>query len=123
MLYLLATLGISLLMLAAMEGKNLKRWRPVTLFGNVALFYYVAHVFLIHLLAVLAAVVTGYSWQSMIFPGSIAKGSALLNGSYGFSLWVVYLVWIMVVVLLYPLCVYWNAFKIKNKKQWWVSYL
>ena len=46
-----------------------------------------------------------------------------LNGSYGFSLWVVYLVWLMVVVLLYPLCVYWNAFKIRNKKKWWVSYV
>jgi uncharacterized membrane protein len=123
MLYLSATLGISLLLLAAMEGKNLKRWQPVTLFGNVALFYYVAHVFIIHMLAVLAAVLTGYSWHSMIFPGSVAKGSTLLNGSYGFSLWVVYLVWMMVVALLYPLCVYWNGFKQRNKKKWWVSYL
>jgi uncharacterized membrane protein len=123
MLYLSATLGISLLLLAAMEGKNLKRWRPVTLFGNVALFYYVAHIFLIHLLAVIAAVLTGYSWQAMIFTESPVKGTPLLNGSYGFSLWVVYLVWIVVVILLYPLCRYWNAFKIWNKKKWWVSYL
>ena len=123
MLFLSATLGISLLMLAVMEGKNLRRWRPVTLFGNVALFYYVCHILLIHLLAVFAAVLTGYGWHSMIFPGSVAKGSTLLNGSYGFSLWVVYLVWIMVVVLLYPLCVYWNAFKTRHKKKWWVSYV
>jgi uncharacterized membrane protein len=123
LLYLSATLGISLLLLAVMEGKSLRRWRRVTLFGNVALFYYVAHIFLIHVLAVLAAVVMGYSWQSMIFPGSIAKGTTALNGSYGFDLWVVYLVWIIVVVLLYPVCVYWNAFKIRNKAKWWVSYL
>jgi len=123
MLYLSATLGVSLLLLAAMEGKDLKRWRPVTLFGNVALFYYVAHVFLIHLLAVVASVLTGHGWQAMVFAGSIAKGTPLLNGSYGFSLWVVYLVWIMVVLILYPLCMYWNAFKIHNKKKWWVSYI
>jgi len=123
MLYLSATLGVSLLLLAAMEGKNLRRWRPVTLFGNVALFYYVAHMFLIHLLAVVASLLTGHGWQTLIFPGSVAKGNPLLNGSYGFSLWVVYLVWIMVVVILYPLCVYWNAFKIHNKKKWWVSYV
>lgn len=123
LLYLAATLGISLLLLAAMEGKNLKRWKPVTLFGNVALFYYVAHIFLIHLLAVLAAVLTGHSWQSMVFTGPITKGTASLNGSYGFSLWVVYLIWILVVVLLYPLCGYWNRFKIRHKKKWWISYL
>lgn len=123
MLYLSVTLGIAFLLLAAMEEKNLIRWRPVTLFGNVALFYYVAHVFLIHILAVFAALLTGYSWQSMIFTGSLVDGNPLLNGSYGFSLWVVYLVWILVVVLLYPLCVYWSGFKMRNKKKWWISYV
>ena len=123
MLYLSATLGVSLLLLAAMEGKDLKRWRPVTLFGNVALFYYVAHVLLIHLLAVVASVLTGHGWQAMIFTESIAKGTPQLNGSYGFSLWVVYLVWMLVVGILYPLCVYWNSFKLNNKKKWWVSYV
>ncbi len=123
MLYLLVTLGISLLLLGVLEGRNLKRWKPVTLFGNVALFYYVAHVFLIHLLAVVAAVFTGFPLYAMIFSASLAKGNPLLNGSYGFSLWMVYLVWIVVVLLLYPLCVYWNNFKIRNKKKWWVSYV
>ncbi len=123
MLYLSVTLGISLLLLSAMEQKNLSRWKPVTLAGNVALFYYVAHIFLIHLLAVFAAVLTGYPWESMIFTGAPAKGNPLLNGSYGFNLWGVYIVWIIVVILLYPLCVYWNSFKIRNKKKWWVSYV
>jgi uncharacterized membrane protein len=123
LLYLSATLGISLLLLAAMEGKNLKRWRPVILFGNVAMCYYVCHIFIIHALAVLAAVLTGFSWQAMIFPGPLAKGSTTLNGNYGFSLWVVYLVWVTVVGLLYPICVYWNGFKTRNKKKWWISYV
>jgi uncharacterized membrane protein len=123
LLFLSITLGISLLLLAAMEGRNLKRLRFVTLFGNVALFYYVVHIFLIHVLAVFAAVFTGYPWQSMIFLESLAKGTPWLKGSYGFSLWVVYAVWFMVVVLLYPLCVFWNSFKTRNKKKWWVSYV
>ncbi|HYI78061.1 MAG TPA: heparan-alpha-glucosaminide N-acetyltransferase domain-containing protein [Chryseolinea sp.] len=122
LLFLSVTLGISLLLLAAMEGKNLSKWKPLTLFGKVALFYYVAHIFLIHLLAMLAATLTGYSWHSMIFPGPPAQGSTLLNG-YGFSLWEVYAVWVLVIFLLYPLCVYWNALKIRNMKKWWVSYI
>jgi uncharacterized membrane protein len=123
LLYLLATLSITLLLLSAMEGKSLRRWKSITLFGNVAMFYYVAHIFLIHALAMLAAIAAGYPWQSMVFRGSVGKGNILLNGSYGFSLWVVYLIWMAVIVLLYPLCVYWNDFKIRNNKKWWVSYL
>jgi uncharacterized membrane protein len=122
-LYLSATLGISLLLLAAMEEKNLSHWKHITLFGNVALFYYVLHIFLIHMLALFVAVVTGYPWDAMVFTGSVAKGTPLLNGSYGFNLWSVYIVWIGVVVLLYPFCVYWRSFKMRNKKKWWISYI
>ncbi len=123
LLFLLATLGISLLLLAAMEGKDLSRWKSITLFGNVALFYYVLHIFLIHLLALLAAVLTGHPWYAMIFTGPITKGSSWLNGSYGFELWTVYLVWILVVMLLYPLCAYWSSFKKTHKHKWWISYV
>lgn len=123
LLYLLATLSITLLLLTVIEGKNLSRWKFITLFGNVAMFYYVAHVFLIHILAMLAAILTGFPWQSMVFTASMTKGNIALNGNYGFSLGVVYLVWIMVVILLYLPCLYWNNFKIKNKTKWWVSYL
>jgi uncharacterized membrane protein len=122
LLFLSVTLGISLLLLAAMEGRNLSKWKPLTLFGKVALFYYVAHIFLIHLLAMLAAILTGYSWHSMIFQGPPGQGSTLLKG-YGLSLWEVYGVWVLVIFLLYPLCVYWNSLKIRNMKKWWVSYI
>jgi uncharacterized membrane protein len=123
LLYLLATLGISLVALGLMEGKNTTSWKPVSLFGKVALFYYVMHIYLIHLLAMAAAVLTGFSWRSMILPGAVAKGTPELVGHYGLNLPQVYIVWISVVMLLYPLCVLWNAFKIRNKMKWWVSYV
>ncbi|HEX6226314.1 MAG TPA: heparan-alpha-glucosaminide N-acetyltransferase domain-containing protein, partial [Chryseolinea sp.] len=122
-LFLSVTLGISLLLLAIMEGKSLQTLRPAKHFGNVALFYYITHIFLIHLFATFAAIVTGFSWKSMIFIGSPGKGSAMLNGHYGFELWVVYLIWIAVVLVLFPLCVYWKNFKIRNKEKWWISYV
>ena len=123
LLYLSATLGISFVLLAVMEGKNLSRWKPVTLFGKVALFYYVLHLFLIHILAVVAALLTGLPWQSMIFPSSVANGTPWLKGRYGFSLAEVYMVWISIILILYPLCVYWNSFKMWNKQKWWASYV
>lgn len=119
LLYLAATLGISFLLLALMEGKDLVRWRPVTLFGKVALFYYVLHVLVIHLMAMVVAVMSGYPWQSMILTGPVSKRPS----EFGYDLPGMYVVWAAIVLLLYPLCVYWNALKIRNKRKWWVSYV
>jgi uncharacterized membrane protein len=123
LLFLCATLWISMLLLALMEGKDLKRWRSITLFGNTALFYYVTHIYLIHLLAVGAVILSGFSWRTMIFLGQTSKGSPELQENYGFGLDKVYLIWIVIVILLYPLCVWWNNLKSRNKGKWWVSYV
>jgi uncharacterized membrane protein len=123
LLFLCLTLGISLTVLGILEGRNLKRWSPITVFGKAPLFYYVLHIVVIHALALVAVVWLGYPWQTMIFIGSPNQASPLLKGSYGFSLEQVYLLWIFVVALLYPLCEYWDRVKGRNKKKWWVSYV
>jgi uncharacterized membrane protein len=123
LLFLMATLGIAFLLLSFMEKKNLLQFKPLIVFGRVALFYYVIHILLAHLLATAAALLTGFPWQSMIFTGPFADGNPLLNGRYGFSLPLVYFVWMAVILMLYPLCVYWDQFKSRHKKKWWVSYI
>lgn len=40
----------------------------------------------------------------------------------GFSLPFVYLAWVSVLVLLYPLCRWWAGVK-RNRRDWWPSYL
>jgi len=57
--YVGVMLGISFILLGMMEGKNLDRWKPITLFGNVALFYYVMHILVIHL----------FPWRQQSCPG------------------------------------------------------
>ena len=42
---------------------------------------------------------------------------------YGFRLWVVYLVWMGVIAILYPLCKKFDHYKQNNKDKWWLSYL
>jgi uncharacterized membrane protein len=123
LLYLCATLGIALIVLGLTEGRDLNRFQWVTLFGRVAFFYYVLHIFTIHTLALVAAVATGHPWQEMVYLGSKAAATEGLRGTYGFNLGVVYMVWMSVVLLLYPCCVRWNAFKEKNKGKWWTSYV
>lgn len=70
----------------------------------------------------LAAVLTGYRWTDMTsFPGGIHSATNLKG--YGFSLGVVNLVWILVVVSLYPSCKWYDNYKSKHKEKWWLSYL
>jgi hypothetical protein len=85
------------------------------LFDNVALFYYVSHLYMIHTLAMAAALLSGFSWQSMIFLGVTSKGSPMLVGKYGFWLSTVYIIRIGI-VLLYPLCDLWKSFKTGTKE-------
>lgn len=122
-LFLCLTLGLSLILMGMLEGRNLGRWRPVSLIGKVALFYYVLHIYIIHLLALVAVVLTGYPWQTMVFRGHMSQISPLLKGKYGFSLGETYAIWICLIFLLYLPCVYWYKLKNRNKSKWWISYV
>ncbi|MBK6776723.1 MAG: DUF1624 domain-containing protein [Flavobacteriales bacterium] len=129
LLYLLMTLGPACLFLAWTEnpgsspGQGLRGWLASALivFGRVPFFYYILHLYLIHGLALVAAELMGFGWQSMILE-TFVTSSTQLKG-YGFSLPVVYLVWIGVVVALYPLCAWFNKVKGNNRHRWWLSYL
>jgi uncharacterized membrane protein len=122
LLYVLMTLGLSILFLAFAENLNNKASKAVSIYGRVPMFYYVLHIFLVHLLAMAAAgLFTDYGWSVWILkqPLWFAKD---LKG-YGFSLGVVYLVWAVVVIGLYPLCKRYDKYKTSHKEKWWLSYL
>ena len=121
LLYLLVTLGGALLFLANSEKLKGKIVNFFCVFGRVPFFYYILHLYLIHLIALLAAEFTGFGWQAMILPKFITRVEALKG--FGFNLFVVYLIWIAVIVLLYPLCKKFDSYKQAHKEKWWLSYL
>ncbi len=121
LLYLLMTLGPSLIFLANAENLKGRLVRFFSTFGRVPFFYYIIHLYLIHILAMAAAQLTGFGWQKMILSDWIAYVTNLKG--YGFSLWVVYLIWIAVILSLYPLCKKFDKYKTNHKEKWWLSYL
>jgi uncharacterized membrane protein len=121
LLYLLMTLGPALIFLANAENLKGRLVNFFSTFGRVPFFYYILHLYLIHILALLAAQLTGFGWHIMILNDWIGSVPALKG--YGFSLWVVYLVWIAVILLLYPLCIKFDRYKTNHKEKWWLSYL
>ena len=44
-------------------------------------------------------------------------------GSFGLGLGAVYVIWLMVIVMLYPLCRWYQKFKQGHPSKWWLSYL
>ncbi len=120
LLYLSITLGVAFILLSALEIKPGKFGRVIAVYGRVPMFYYLCHIYLIHFLALFATNFCGKKWTDMIFDNfdNLAKFKG-----YGFSLWVVYTVWVSVILLLYPVCRWYDKYKIAHKEKWWLSYL
>jgi uncharacterized membrane protein len=118
LLYLLLTLGGTFIFLA-----NSEKWRGriagfFSTFGRVPFFYYIVHLYFIHTLGMLVAELTGHGWRLMI-----QSSFDVDLKDFGFDLWIVYLIWIGIVLTLYPLCKKFDRYKKNHKEKWWLSYL
>jgi len=123
LLYILMTLGPSLLFLGLTEKPLGKLGAKIAVLGRVPFFYYVLHIFLIHLLAVIGVAIAGYHWWDMLFLSDRVNRVPGLKG-YGFNLLTVYIVWIAVVLILYPLCNWYDKYKKAHQSEsWWLSYV
>jgi hypothetical protein len=104
-----------------LEGIQSKVTDFLLVFGRVPFFYYVLHIFFIHSAALLTLFVLGKDWRLMIFDSTSFTTNKLAD--YGYSLGIVYLVWILIVALLYPLCNKYMRYKLNNPQKWWLTYL
>jgi uncharacterized membrane protein len=98
--FLLMTLGPTFLALALTEHARGRVTRWLAVYGRVPLFFYVAHIFVAHVAAMVLALVQGGELrriQIITNPGSIPDW-------YGLPLTGVYAVWAIVVVLMYFPC-------------------
>jgi uncharacterized membrane protein len=118
--YLLMTLGPTFLFLGLAENLKGKVVEVISVFGKVPFFYYIVHLYIIHLGAMLLAELTGYGWQIMLLPEWIGRVTELQG--YGLSLGGTYLVWLAIVAMLYPLCLKFSNYKLAHKEKWWLSY-
>jgi uncharacterized membrane protein len=105
LLYLMMTLGTALILLALFEHVRGALASFLATFGRVPFFYYVVHIYLIHALAVATALAL--------------TGVLTTTPEVNFNLAGVYIVWLMVLVLLYPICRWFSKLKEKNSGWWW----
>jgi uncharacterized membrane protein len=122
LLYLLITIGPGLLFLAISE-----KWRSwlaekIKVIGRVPMFYYLVHLYLIHIAAMIATNFCGHKSSDMVSLNTWVSFESKLQG-YGFSLGTVYTVWIVLIIVLYFLCKWYDRYKLVHKEKWWLSYL
>jgi uncharacterized membrane protein len=117
--FLLMTIGPSLLLLAALDRDCIPPGSSALLiFGRVPMFFYILHLYLIHWLAVLIAVLTRQPVH-WLFHGAIFTDTPQ---GYSHGLMFVYVMWLTVVVILYFPCRWFAGLK-QRRKDWWLSYL
>ncbi len=99
LLFALMTLGPSILLLCFFEAVQNRVTNFLATIGKVPMFYYIAHLYLIHIAAALSG-----------------AGNKL-------HLWGVYLVWIGIIIILYLPCVWYGKYKSAHPEKVWLSYL
>ena len=107
--------------LAALDGRPVG-WlgRRLLTFGSVPLFFYMLQWPTVHLMSRLFQWIAGQpmGWDS---PNPLNITGPLPVGK-GFGLWHVYLGWVLGIIILYPLCAWYAAFKRRHPNWIVLSY-
>lgn len=120
--YTLVTLGIMFVLWPVFTRLRGPVASVLGTFGAAPLFFYVLHIYLIHVLAIAANAATGRNVEGLFdYMINVFLAPEKFEG-LGFSLPWVYLAWIVVLAVLYPACRYWQGLKAR-RRDWWLSYL
>lgn len=120
LMYACMTLGPALIVLALIENIRNCFTAIFNIFGRVPFFYYIIHIYIIHLLCAILFFAEGYEFADN-FKLKMAFGFRPRE-NFGFSLGIVYLIWISVLMLCYFPSRWYNNYKSTHKK-WWLSYI
>jgi len=116
LLYVLMTLGAGAIICAYADRLRSSIREVLVTFGRAPFVFYIAHLYLIHTLAILLGVAQGFATPQFL------THYRYFPQGYGVGLGGVYLAWIAVVAMLYPLCRWVAALK-SQRTDWWLSYV
>lgn len=111
MLYISVTMAI----LAATEGRSYKNVNFLIILGKTPMFFYIAHLYVLHLVIISYLLINGYRIDLVSYLGGVPTG-------VGFPAW--WLLWVVpftIVVLILP-CRYYYKLK-QSKKYKWTNYI
>jgi uncharacterized membrane protein len=116
LLYVLMTLGPAAILCAFADRFRGPIKNVLVTFGRAPLAFYIAHLYLIHSLTPLLGITQGFAAEQFF------THYRFFPQGFGVGLLGVYVIWIVVVVMLYPLC-RWVAAVKARRQDWWLSYV
>jgi uncharacterized membrane protein len=119
LLYLAMTIGPGLILLGLFKSARGLLARAIVAIGRVPFLFYVAHIVLLHAMAIAVAQFTIRGDLGWLFDHMPALHKP---EGYGLALPGVYALWLVALALLYPICRWFGALK-QRRKDWWLSYL
>ena len=117
--YVLMTLGPALILLSLLERDTPKCFQPFLVFGRVPLFFYLLHLPLIHAMALVVALIR-HGHAEWVLQNPFRNYHPPPEA--GFGLAGVYAFWLLILVILQPICRWFADFKSKRRDAW-LSYL
>jgi uncharacterized membrane protein len=122
LLFVLMTVGPALLLLRLFDARTPRLLGPAVTIGRVPMFYFLAHVLVIHLVATVEALVRYGSAATMVQSPTLDRFPITQPPGWPASLPVVYAAWLLVVLILYPICRWYARYKATHTSPW-LSYL
>ncbi len=120
LLFVLITLGVSLLCMLALQRLRGLLARVLLAYGRTPLFTYVLHIYVVHGSALLVAVLAGYpaSYEANF----LGDPFRLVKAGWGCNLLLVYAAWLAILAVLYP-AARWFAEVKRRRREWWLKFL
>jgi len=120
-LFLLMTLGPAVTMIGMLEGRPTGGSNGfLAVFGRVPMFYYLLHIPLIHVLALLVNQIQFGSTHGELYA---TAPFARVPPEFRWSLPLLYAIFAVVVAILHPLCRWMVDLKSRHRGAWWVRFI
>lgn len=119
-LYLLMTLGPCILLMPFVERAQSTLAKAIVTFGRVPFFYYLLHIPLIHITALLVNVINeGQAYQERYNNAPYVW----FDPEYHWSLGLLYLVFVVDVIILYFACKWYESYKFRHPNNKWLKFI
>jgi len=119
LLFDLPTLGIMFLVLYFSEGTKNKLTTIANVYGKVPLFYFLVHFYILRIIMLVMMRIQGFKFSDLEIGFNLGRPKA----TSGVPLFAIYLIWIAVVIILYPVCKWYGNYKDSHPEKKWLRYL
>jgi uncharacterized membrane protein len=122
LLFLCATMGPVLILLSFLKNAGGKISKIISVYGRVPLFYFIVHFLILHTAQAITYLSRGHSFEEGLKGVPNIPFKFAMPGE-GYNLLIVYCIWVSTVILMYPICKWYDNYKTNHKEKKWLSYL